>query len=113
SARRIDLILSGGVNIYPQEIEDALTMHPAVLDVAVIGLPDEEMGQRVHAVVSPADGVVADEALAAELIGYARERLAHFKAPRTVEFGEVPRLPSGKILKRALLARYEGADATQ
>ena len=113
SARRTDLILSGGVNIYPQEIEDALTMHPAVLDVAVIGMPDDEMGQRVHAVVTPADGIAADEALAAELIEYSRERLAHFKAPRTVEFGEVPRLPSGKILKRALLSRYEDTGITQ
>lgn len=113
SARRTDLILSGGVNIYPQEIEDALTMHPSVLDVAVIGLPDEEMGQRVHAVVTPADGVDADEALAAELITHARDKLAHFKAPRTIEFGEVPRLPSGKILKRALLARYEGTGVAQ
>ncbi|WP_280490120.1 acyl-CoA synthetase [Nocardia carnea] len=109
SGRRTDLILSGGVNIYPQEIEDALTMHPAVLDVAVIGLPDDEMGQRVHAVVTPADGVVADEALAADLIAYTRATIAHFKAPRTVVFGEVPRLPSGKILKRALLDRYAAA----
>ncbi|WP_420749375.1 acyl-CoA synthetase [Rhodococcus sp. O3] len=113
SARRTDLILSGGVNIYPQEIEDALTMHPAVLDVAVIGLPDDEMGQRVHAVVTPAEATVANDALAAELIGYAREKLAHFKVPRTVEFGEVPRLPSGKILKRALLSRYEGTAVAQ
>lgn len=106
SARRTDLILSGGVNIYPQEIEDALTMHPDVHDIAVIGLPDEDMGQRVHAVVTPADGVVADDVLAGELVAYARGRLAHFKAPRSIAFGEVPRLPSGKILKRALLARY-------
>jgi long-chain acyl-CoA synthetase len=107
SARRTDLILSGGVNIYPVEVEDVLTMHPAVLDVAVVGLPDEEMGQRVHAVVTPVDGVRADDALAAELVEYTRERLAHFKVPRTIEFGEVPRLPSGKILRRALLARYD------
>ncbi|MCD2113567.1 acyl-CoA synthetase [Rhodococcus rhodochrous] len=107
SARRTDLILSGGVNIYPVEAEDVLTMHPAVLDVAVVGLPDEEMGQRVHAVVTPVDGVRADDALAAELVEYTRERLAHFKVPRTIEFGDVPRLPSGKILRRALLARYD------
>ncbi|MBS9374805.1 acyl-CoA synthetase [Rhodococcus sp. B50] len=107
SARRTDLILSGGVNIYPVEVEDVLTMHPAVLDVAVVGLPDEEMSQRVHAVVTPVDGVRADDALVTELVEYTRERLAHFKVPRTVEFGEVPRLPSGKILRRALLARYD------
>lgn len=105
SARRTDLILSGGVNVYPQEIEDALAMHPKVLDVAVIGVPDDELGQRVHMLVTPAHGD-GDPALAAELIEYARARLAHFKAPRTVDFGEVPRLPSGKILKRALMARY-------
>nr|WP_067662733.1 acyl-CoA synthetase [Nocardia miyunensis] len=106
SARRSDLILSGGVNIYPQEIEDALTLHPAVLDVAVIGLPDDEMGQRVHAVVQPAPDVTPGPDLARELIDYCRDRLAHYKAPRSVSFGEVPRLPSGKILRRQLLADY-------
>lgn len=105
SARRTDLILSGGVNIYPQEIEDALALHPEVLDVAVIGLPDDEMGQRVHMIVTPANGA-GNTALAAELVEYARGRLAHFKVPRTVDFGEVPRLPSGKVLKRLLIARY-------
>jgi acyl-CoA synthetase (AMP-forming)/AMP-acid ligase II len=113
SARRTDLILSGGVNIYPQEIEDALTMHPAVLDVAVIGLPDDEMGQRVRAVVTPVEGAVADDDLATELIDCVREKLAHCKAPRTVEFGAVPRLPSGKILRRALLSRGDAPGVTQ
>ena len=112
SARRTDLILSGGVNIYPLEIENVLTMHPAVLDVAVVGLPDTEMGQRVHAVVTPVDGVRANDALADDLVRYTRERLAHFKAPRTVEFGDVPRLPSGKILRRVLLDRYGETSAT-
>lgn len=107
SARRTDLILSGGVNIYPQEIEDVLTMHPAVLDVAVVGVPHEEMGQQVHAVVAPADGVVPSDDLAAELVTYVRERIARFKAPRSIEFGEVPRLPSGKLLRRALLEGYD------
>ncbi|MBV6756261.1 acyl-CoA synthetase [Rhodococcus opacus] len=105
SARRSDLILSGGVNIYPQEIEDALTLHPSVLDVAVIGLPDDEMGQRVHAVIEPAADAVPGPALEAELIAYARDHLAHYKAPRSISFEEVPRLPSGKILRRELMAR--------
>ncbi|WP_063041517.1 acyl-CoA synthetase [Nocardia pseudovaccinii] len=103
SARRSDLILSGGVNIYPQEIEDALILHPAVSDVAVIGLPDEEMGQRVHAVVQPAPGITPGHDLERELIDYCRTRLAHFKAPRSIAFGGIPRLPSGKILRRSLI----------
>jgi acyl-CoA synthetase (AMP-forming)/AMP-acid ligase II len=111
SARRSDLILSGGVNIYPQEIEDALTLHPAVFDVAVIGLPDEDMGQRVHAVVQPAPGVTPGPDLERELIDYCRDKVAHYKAPRSIAFGEVPRLPSGKILRRALMA--ESGDAAR
>ena len=81
--------------------------------MAVIRVPDDEMGQRVHAVVAPAEGVVADDALATELIEYSRTRLAHFKTPRTVEFGQVPRLPSGKILKRALMARPQDPSRSQ
>jgi acyl-CoA synthetase (AMP-forming)/AMP-acid ligase II len=103
SDRRTDLVLSGGVNIYPREIEDALTMHDAVQDVAVIGVPDDEFGQRVHAFVQPATGVAADLGLEAELSAFAREHLAGFKVPRSWTFiDEFPRLPSGKILKRNL-----------
>ena len=109
SARRGDLILSGGVNIYPREIEDALTLHPAVLDVAVIGLPDDEMGQRVHAVVQPAPDVTPGPELEKELIAFARDHVAHYKAPRSVSFEDVPRLPSGKIRRQDLLKRYEEA----
>lgn len=109
SDRRTDLILSGGVNIYPREIEDALALHPAVVDVAVIGIPDEEMGQSVHAVVQPADPHAVGPELADELIAFCRERLAHYKAPRSVSFEEIPRLPSGKVLKRSLMKRYENA----
>ncbi|HVV12702.1 acyl-CoA synthetase [Amycolatopsis sp.] len=105
SDRRTDLILSGGVNIYPREIEDVLALHPAVEDVAVIGVPDAEFGQRVHAVVQPA-GVARPE-LAGELIAYCRDRLGHYKCPKTVTFAEVPRLPSGKILRRELMKRHE------
>lgn len=106
SARRTDLILSGGVNIYPQEIEDALVLHPEVQDVAVIGVPDPEMGQRVHAVVTPADWSRSGPELADEMIAFARGRIAHYKAPTSISFEEVPRLPSGKILKRELMKRY-------
>jgi acyl-CoA synthetase (AMP-forming)/AMP-acid ligase II len=105
--RRTDLILSGGVNIYPREIEEALALHPAVADIVVFGLPDEEMGQRVHAVVQPAAPGSGTPALAAELIAFCRSRIAHYKAPRSVSFeDELPRLPSGKMLRRLLMDRY-------
>ena len=107
--RRAHMIISGGVNIYPQEIEDAMIAHPSVVDVAVFGVPDAEMGEQVKAVVQPAPGVVADEALARELIAYARDRIAHYKCPRTVDFeSELPRLPTGKLYKRLLRDRYWG-----
>jgi long-chain acyl-CoA synthetase len=107
SDRRTNLILSGGVNIYPQEIENELALHPAVLDVAVIGVPDREMGQQVKALVQPADPSVGGPALEAELIAYCRTRLAGFKCPRSVEFvSELPRLPSGKLAKRLLIEHY-------
>ena len=107
--RRAHMIISGGVNIYPQEIEDAMIAHPSVMDVAVFGGPDAEMGEQVKAVVQPAPGVVADEALARELIAYARDRIAHYKCPRTVDFeSELPRLPTGKLYKRLLRDRYWG-----
>lgn len=100
--RRSDLILSGGVNIYPQEIENALASHPAVADVAVIGVPDAEFGQQVKAVVQLLPGRPAPDA--AELIAYARERVAHFKAPRSIAFTDaLPRLPNGKLLRRHLV----------
>ncbi|WP_214402722.1 acyl-CoA synthetase [Pseudonocardia lacus] len=113
SDRRSDLIISGGVNIYPREVEDVLVLHPAVADVAVIGLPDEEMGQRVHAVVQPADPGVDHAALAEELRSFARERIAHFKAPTSVSIeAEFPRLPSGKVLRRVLLDRLTAQATT-
>ena len=105
--RRTDLILSGGVNIYPREIEDALALHPAVGDIVVFGIPDEEMGQRVHAVVQPAVPGSGTPELADELIGFCRSRIAHYKAPRSLSFeDELPRLPSGKMLRRLLMDRY-------
>jgi len=103
--RRTDLIVSGGVNIYPREVEEALAAHPAVADVAVIGIPDEEMGQRVHAVVQPAEA--GSPALAAELVEFCRARIAHFKAPGSVSFEDyLPRTPSGKMLRRVVADRY-------
>jgi long-chain acyl-CoA synthetase len=101
------MIISGGVNIYPQEVENLLTMHPAILDVAVIGVPNDDLGEEVKAVVLPADPAAASPALAAEIIAYCRQHLAHYKCPVTVDFvDELPRLPTGKLLKRELRARY-------
>lgn len=103
------MIISGGVNIYPQEIEDALVMHPKIADVAVIGVPNEEMGEEVKAVVQTARGVVGNDALAAEILAYAREHIAHYKCPKSVDFmDELPRLPTGKLYKRLLKDRYWG-----
>jgi len=100
-------IISGGVNIYPQEVEDVLVVHPAVLDVAVIGVPHEEFGEEVKAVVQVAPGVTATAELASELIAYCRERIAAFKCPRSVDFTDaLPRLPSGKLRKALLRERY-------
>jgi long-chain acyl-CoA synthetase len=99
-----DMIVSGGENIYPVEVEEVLSQHPAVADVAVIGVPDERWGETVKAlvVVVPNSGVHADE-----LVAFARERLAGYKLPRAVEFvSELPRSPAGKVLKRELRARY-------
>ena len=99
--RASNMIISGGVNIYPREIEDVLVGHDAVDDVAVIGTPDPDMGERVTAFVLLAPG---SEVSADELIGWCRDRLSHFKCPREVRFVEsLPRLPTGKLLKRLLL----------
>ncbi|HEU5084872.1 MAG TPA: acyl-CoA synthetase [Acidimicrobiales bacterium] len=101
------MIISGGVNIYPQEVENLLTMHPGVADVAVIGVPDDEMGEQVKAVVQPTDPDADTAALEQELITYCREHLAHYKCPRTVDFRDsLPRLPTGKLLKRQLRDEY-------
>ena len=100
--RASNMIISGGVNIYPREIEDLLVMHPAVDDVAVIGTPDPDMGEKVTAFVQLEPGA---EATADELITWCRERLSHFKCPREVRFVDnLPRLPTGKLLKRLLLS---------
>lgn len=107
--RKGHMIISGGVNIYPAEIEAALLQHPAVGDAAVIGVPDEEYGERVHAVIEPARGHPVGVGLEAELAAYVRERLAGFKVPRSFEFlNELPRSEAGKLLKRELRARHWG-----
>ena len=100
--RASNMIISGGVNIYPREIEDVLVVHPLVDDVAVLGLPDSDMGERVTAFVQRANGADID---GDELIAWCRERLSHFKCPKEVRFvDELPRLPTGKLLKRRLLS---------
>lgn len=105
--RASHMIISGGVNIYPQETENVLAAHPAIADVAVIGVPDEEMGESVKAVVELAPGFHASPELAAEIIAFSRERLSSFKCPRSVDFtDELPRLPTGKLLKRVLRDQY-------
>lgn len=107
SDRRIDMIISGGVNIYPAEIEGALAAHPSVADAAVFGVPDEEMGEQVMAVVELVDGARGSDVLAAELEAHCRERLAGYKAPRRIEFSdELPRHPTGKLYKRLLRDPY-------
>ncbi|MFC5181329.1 acyl-CoA synthetase [Actinomadura harenae] len=105
--RRSYMIISGGVNIYPQEAENVLAVHPEVADVAVIGVPDEEMGEAVKAVVQPADPDRAGPGLEDELIAHCRDRLAHYKCPRSIDFrAELPRHPTGKLFKRLLRDEY-------
>lgn len=101
------MIITGGVNVYPQETEDVLVMHPKVADVAVIGVPDEVMGEAVKAVVQPRDWSDAGPELEAELIAFARERLSHVKCPRSIDFEQaLPRHDTGKLYKRLLKDRY-------
>jgi long-chain acyl-CoA synthetase len=107
SDRRIDMIISGGVNIYPAEIEAALVAHPLVADAAVFGIPDVEMGEQVKAVVELVDGAIADAALTDELIAHCRGRLAGYKAPRSIDVTDrLPRQPTGKLYKRLLRDPY-------
>jgi long-chain acyl-CoA synthetase len=105
--RKSFMIISGGVNIYPQEIENHLVTHPRVQDVAVIGGPHEEMGEEVIAVVQPIDMADATDALRDELIAYAREKLSGVKIPRRIDFlAELPRHDTGKLYKRLLRDQY-------
>jgi long-chain acyl-CoA synthetase len=101
------MIISGGVNIYPQESENVLTLHPKVFDVAVIGVPNDEMGEEVKAVVQLADGVEPGPDVERELLEFVRSRVSHFKAPRSIDFSDdLPRTPTGKLVKHKLRARY-------
>ena len=105
--RKSYMIISGGVNIYPQETENLLSGHPAVLDVAVIGVPNDDLGEEVKAVVQLVDPAAAGPDLEQELIAYCRDRLTHFKCPRTVDFvSELPRSATGKLYKRLLRDEY-------
>ncbi|MDE0758298.1 MAG: AMP-binding protein, partial [Pseudomonadales bacterium] len=105
--RKSFMIISGGVNIYPQETENLLVTHPKVMDVAVFGVPNEDFGEEVKAIVQPIDWDHAGEALAAELIEFCRDNISHLKCPKSVEFErELPRHPTGKLYKRLLKDRY-------
>lgn len=105
--RRHHMIISGGVNIYPQEAEDLLITHPKVLDAAVFGIPDDEMGQSVKGVVQTVDPDDATEAFATELLDWLRNRLAHYKCPRSISFeAQLPRTDTGKLYKQTLVAKY-------
>jgi long-chain acyl-CoA synthetase len=100
-------IISGGVNIYPQETENVLALHPAVYDVAVIGVPDPEMGELVAAFISPAAGAVPGPELAQEITAFVKSKIASFKAPRIVRFvDDLPRTETGKLMKSELKASY-------
>jgi long-chain acyl-CoA synthetase len=104
--RKIDMIISGGVNIYPAEVEAALIDHPAVLDVAVFGVPDEEWGEQVKAAVELVEEHEPSPELEAELIAHAKQTIANLKAPKTIDFTELPRDPNGKVYKRHLRDPY-------
>lgn len=107
TGRTSELIISGGVNIYPAEIDAVLLMHPSVADAAAVGVPNEEFGEEVRAVVQLAPGSAASEALARELMEHCRERLAHFKCPRGVDFDPaLPRSEAGKVQRRVIRERY-------
>ncbi|MEZ5218225.1 MAG: AMP-binding protein [Ilumatobacteraceae bacterium] len=110
--RSANLIITGGVNVYPAEVDAVLLTHPAVGDVATIGVPDEEWGERVLAVVEPRAGVDPTPELAAELVAFCRDHLTHFKCPRSVDFVEhLPRLDNGKIYRRVLREKYRESQA--
>ncbi|CAM5556942.1 Acyl-CoA synthetase OS=Streptomyces rimosus subsp. rimosus (strain ATCC / DSM 40260/ JCM 4667 / NRRL 2234) OX=1265868 GN=SRIM_005690 PE=4 SV=1 [Streptomyces rimosus subsp. rimosus] len=101
------MIISGGVNIYPAEIEFVLLSHPAVADAAAFGIPHDDWGEQVKAVVEPADGYPAGPALADELLEHCARRLAGYKRPRSVDFtAAMPRDPNGKLYKRRLRDPY-------
>ena len=110
--RRHHVIISGGVNIYPQEAENMLVTHPKVVDAAVFGIPDDDMGESVKAVVQTVDPADATDEFATELLEWLRDRLAHFKCPRSISFeATLPRTDSGKLLKQQLIEKYSAIAA--
>jgi long-chain acyl-CoA synthetase len=112
--RSANLIISGGVNIYPAEVDAVLLEHPAVGDAAVIGVPDDEWGEAVLAVIELRKGIEPSDALAEELIEHCRAKLSHFKCPRAVEFtDQLPREDNGKIYKRRLRETYREKFSTR
>ena len=105
--RKIDMIISGGANIYPAEIENVLLGFPKVGDVAVFGIPHDDWGEEIKAVIEPADGVEPSDELAAEILEYCSTRLAKFKTPKSIDFTDsMPRDPNGKLYKRKLRDPY-------
>jgi long-chain acyl-CoA synthetase len=105
--RKTDMIISGGANIYPAEIESVLLMHPKVGDAAVFGIPNADWGEEVKAVIEPAQGVEASDDLEAEILSFCSDKLARFKTPKSIDFtDEMPRDPSGKLYKRKLRDPY-------
>jgi len=105
--RKSDMIISGGVNIYPAEIESALIVHPQIADVAVFGIPNDDWGEEVKAVIEPAPGAAPGEALSAEILAWCEGRLARYKIPRSIDYiSEMPRDPNGKLYKRKLRDPY-------
>lgn len=105
--RKAFMIITGGVNIFPQEAEDVLALHEAVQDVAVVGVPDDDLGEVAKAVVQPAPHVTPTDALAKELLAYVQTRLSRYKCPRSLDFvEELPRTPTGKLVKGELTRRY-------
>jgi long-chain acyl-CoA synthetase len=112
--RKTFMIISGGVNIYPQETENLLITHPKVADVAVFGVPNPDLGEEVKAVVQLMEGLEPTDAVAAELIAFCQQHLSRQKCPRSIDFDpELPRLPTGKLYKRILRDRYWGHKDTR
>jgi len=112
--RKNNMIISGGVNVYPQETENVLITHPKVYDVAVIGTPHDDLGEQVHAVVQLEPGIKPSPELAQELIDFCRSQLSHIKCPRAVDFrDQLPREPNGKLLKRLIRDEYRALYAAK